>query len=263
MPRPGPVARFLALLLALVALAGAAAAGNGKQAVIFLDDNVTDWERMFQSPRILYEKSWYEDQGYTVTLRRAADREIVAAVMNPDVGAVSFFGHGYDPTAPEATSSMMFIDASGWSNRIFRALRQKYIDEGLSGSAATAKARKERDGIKLDTLRVHACSSLVDTKLAMALVRPGGSYYGVSGLYAPCPTPSALFMDVSFMLQLYVVPGAPQPAESLPYDPTLPGGPCAVDLGPAGGCGPGFETGCIPCPNRDQGIQQWYIPPQP
>jgi hypothetical protein len=259
----------LALALALVAgLAGVAAVAEpARRAVIFLDEQVTEYERMFQSPRILLEKAYYEDLGYEVTLWRASDGDIVQALLNPAIAAVSFFGHGYDPTAPEATSSMLFVDANGWSDRIFSALRQGYIDAGMSGQAATARARDESKNVKLDVLRNHSCASLVDTRLAEALVRPGGSYFGVRGLYAPCPTPMQLIQDVSFLLEEYVVPRAgprPVPGPAAPgYYPTAPGGPCAVDLGPAGGCGPGMEFGCIPCPNADQGIMQWYIPPTP
>jgi hypothetical protein len=267
--RPGLAALVFALVALMAATAGATALGT-KRAVIFLDQRVSERERLFQSPRILLDKAYYEDLGYRVTLLRASDTAIVDALMDPDVSALSFFGHGYDPQAPEATSSMLFIDANGWSNRVFRALRQRHIDAGLSGREAAARAREDSASrTKLAILRNHSCSSFVDTSLAETLVRPGGSYFGVSGLYAPCPTPMQLIQDVSFLLDEYIVPGAaraplPHPAPAPPgFDPTAPGGPCAVNLGPAGGCGPGFETGCIPCPNASQGIMQWYIPPKP
>lgn len=246
------VSWFRALILLMFGVIFAGTAANaGPRAVIFLDPEVTLYESFFQQDRIKYELFGYQAMGYEVEFKKATEEEIVNTIMAGDTDYISFFGHGHGPDNPSATSTMLFMRATDWKARVFAELVKKYRAEGLSAADARSRANRESQNFGLEGMRNHSCSSLVDTTLAEQFVKPGGTYSGVGGLYVSCPTPMALYSDVSLILDDYIVPFPPPAASQL--DPRT----LCDRLGPADGCFPGTAN-CLPCPGTDSLI--WYDP---
>jgi len=255
----------LILISSLLLLAASAVAQTTKQAIIFVDPEVLQYadESFFTSMNEGYEWAYYQAHGYSVSFQPATEDNIVAAALDGNTRAMSFFGHGF--TSSGATSTILYIDDEAWMSNVFTALRTRYIAAGLSKTEATRRADEESQNFGFDVVRNHSCGSLIDTRLAHQFVRPGGSYFGVPALYYPCPTPYALGEGADWTLEEYIVPGVTPPtviSPSVILSPSVtgPDGPCAVDRGPAGGCIPGMdgEAGCIPCPGDE--IRQYYIP---
>ena len=257
------------LSLCLLALAGPGVA-EMQRAVIFMDPDVTPHERRFQDARVRDERAYYEARGYVVEVQDAPTKaaltdKILAALMASEVKAVSFFGHGYGPDAKGATSTLLFENAHFWRDLLYRAHRKALAAQGETGVDANRKARRLGQNAQLEIMRNHSCSSLRDTRMAEALVAPGGSYFGVKGLYSTCVTPAALFWEIDWNLTEYVMPKAsPAPPTSSPPAATNtvtgPGGVCTPEgfPGPVHDCRiQRSEQPCLPCPN---GFDFYYEP---
>lgn len=251
--QPGSIRKILglALLMSGFLFVGQVSADPKKRAVIFIDPEVTFYESQFQYHRIEIERGLYIAYGYDVEIKKATEDEIVAAIVSGDTDHISFFGHGHGSDNPSATSTMLFLNATAWKARVQFELVKKYRAEGLSPTEARERANRESQNFGLEGMRNHSCSSLVDTTLAEAFVKPGGTYSGVGGLYVSCPTPMALLSDVDFFLDDYIVP-LPAPAGDL----ITPAALCRR-LGPADGCMPG-SANCVPCPGENP--TAWYDP---
>lgn len=245
------IRQFLGILALLPVLLTASthAAEAQRRAIIFIDPEVSLYESIFQHHRIKVEYDLYVVFGYDVEIKDATEDEIVAAILSDDTDHISFFGHGHGSDNPEVTSTMLFMNATAWRARVQVALAKKYRAEGLSSTEARERANRESQNFGLEGMRNHSCSSLADTTLAEAFVKPGGTYSGVGGLYVSCPTPTAILSDVDFFLDDYVVP-MPAPARDL----LTPAALCRK-LGPADGCIPG-SANCVPCPGENPTI--WY-----
>lgn len=247
---------ILVLIWSTLLLATSAYAQGGKQAILFVDPDVTGYESAFQRPRVAYDRYYYESLGYTVVEQIATEENIVAALLDGETRAISFFGHGNGPDAPGATSTMLFLNSAAWRARVYQEMRKRLAAAGVPKAEAIERAEAAADNFNLDIMKNHACSSLIDVSLAEKFVRGGGIYFGSPALYQACPSPDALFSDTSWRLEEYRVPFIA--TRDMRADPTAPGGPCAQDYGPAAGCIPGTDGSCIPCPGDD--IQQWYEP---
>ena len=247
---------LLGLFIACPTLAPAQSLFGSKQAVIFMDPDVTSRERWFQDFRVEEEQEYYAKLGYKVQVVTAPSKDKLAAMifdtlLDPDITAMSFFGHGYGPDAEGATSTVLYENAQYWDREKFLALRNKMAAEGkLSGRDLTKAARRAAEDARFDIMRNHSCSSLLDTRIAYSFVKPGGSYFGVRGLYSTCATPGALFWDISWELEEYVIPRI---TNALGQRLVQPGGPCTPEgwPGPVADCRymDQNDEPCIPCPN--------------
>ena len=251
--------RFLTTLFLVLCTALPASAQSlfdTKQAVIFMDPDVTSRERWFQDFRVEEEQAYYAKLGYEVQIVTAPSKDklaakIFAALLDPDISAMSFFGHGFGPDAEGATSTVLYENAQYWDREKFLTLRNKMAAGGkLSGRDLTKAARRAAEEARFDIMRNHSCSSLLDTRIAHSFVKPGGRYFGVKGLYSTCMTPAALFWDIEWELEEYVVP---RPMSALEQRLVAPGGPCTPEgwPGPVQDCRtmPYRDEPCVPCPN--------------
>lgn len=247
-----PLRKYIsfAILLPCLVLAAPVAADPETRAVIFVDPEITPFEHRFLDKRIESESFFYQFMGHEVVIKEASEDEIVATIIEGQTDFISFFGHGHGSDNQDATSTVLFLNADTWKARVYVELVRKYQAEGLTAQQARNRANLESQNFGFEGMNNHSCSSLVDTSLAEVFVKPGGTYSGVRGLYVPCLTPSAVWSDVSFILDDYVVPLA-TPA----FDLTAPGGPCASRRGPADGCLPG-SADCVPCPGDNPVV--WY-----
>ncbi|MCP5374457.1 MAG: hypothetical protein H6907_22200 [Hyphomicrobiales bacterium] len=207
-PAPIPGVRAVLALAGFlaVALLAAAAAAAPKIAVILIDPDVSSYERAFQEPRIIHERMYYENLGYRVAYQEANVKVMVSAIMDKRVEAISFFGHGMDPSQAGAQSSILKLPAATWRQTVFGALLRHYRKGGYPQQMSFQMASKGAQNFGFQVVRNHSCSSLIDTDIARQFVRPGGSYFGARSSYAPCPTPMALLSDVSWRLTEYRVP---------------------------------------------------------
>lgn len=249
----------LSLLLIGLVLANTGAAEPNKRAVIFIGPDVTYYQSLSQHYRIEYEIMLYNEFGYKVEIKKATVDEIVGMIIEDNVERISFFGHGNGVDDPSATSTFMSLSATHWRSLVRLELYAKYQAEGLSSTVALDRATAETQNFGFEGMRNHSCSSLVDTSLADLFVMPGGTYSGVTGLYAACPTPYMILSDVSFFLDDYVRPLPTGPAVD------LTGVKAMCDrLGPADGCLPG-SANCVPCPGDNPtawyDITRWPIQP--
>jgi len=243
---------ILVLISAIMVLATSATAQGEKQAIIFVDPSVTYYESRFQAPRIDSERDYYEwILGYTVTIQVATEESIVAALLDGQTKAISFFGHGNGPDAPGATSTMLLMPVKDWQSRVYMEIRKRLAAQGVPTSEARTRATEMVQNFGLEMMRNHSCSSLIDTDMAEVFVRGGGSYFGSPALYSTCPTPTSLFSDTSWLLEEYIVPFIA--TRDMHRDPSA----LCERLGPADGCLPG-SANCLPCPGTDSTI--WYDP---
>ena len=173
-----------------------------KIAVVFVSQKFGgdwSWDHIIASPRVAYEINYLRSLGYKVYVNRGNVKIILQALTDPKVRAISYFGHAAYP-------SMEDLDASSWRQKVFQSLFQNYSQQGLLPAEAFQRADSESKNFGLELVRNHSCNSLANTSIAHQFVKAGGFYYGVSGKYVPCPSPFALFSDVSFFLDEYKVP---------------------------------------------------------
>lgn len=247
---------FLGLFMAFPAPAAAQSLFGNKQAVIFMDPDVTSHERWFQDFRVEDEQAYYARLGYKVQVVTAPTKdELVAqifdALLDPKVTAMSFFGHGFGPDAYGATSTVLYENAQFWDRGKFTTLRKELAaTTSLTGPELTKAARRAAEEARFDIMRNHSCSSLIDTRIAYSFVKPGGSYFGVRGAYATCATPAALIWDIDWELEEFVIPHI---TNALGQRLVQPGGPCTPEgwPGPVSDCRymDQLDEPCIPCPN--------------
>ena len=175
-------------------------ANAARIAVIVLSPQLGPWDRLTSTPRVTAEIYYLEYLGYKVYIMRGSVDNILLALAEPQVRAISYFGHAAYP-------SMENLDANSWRFKAFQFLQGQYIKQGLSQNDAYQWAGAESQNFGLELVRNHSCSSLANAGLAQQFFKPGGVYYGVKGSYLPCPSPFALLNNVSFILDEYRVPG--------------------------------------------------------
>jgi hypothetical protein len=212
-----------ALWLAFVALAVHAGTSHAaRTAVLVFSPDLGTYDRLFAYPRVVYEVEYLKAKGYDVRAMAGTVDNITRSIADPQVRAISYFGHAGFP-------SMEHMNAGMWRDAVFQYLALGYQRQGLGMAQARQVAAAEVRNFGLELVRNHSCSSLRDTSMAHQFVRPGGQYHGAQSAYAPCPTPTALVADVQFVLSEYHVPGAL---------PSLPRTINQCEAGPrANGCG--------------------------
>jgi hypothetical protein len=170
-------------------------------AVIAVGTNLGTWDRVMSAPRVKYEERYLRSLGYQVQYIVGTTDNIATALAEPQVRAISYFGHG-------TAASMETLNASGWKQRMYEHFLLQYRRQGMSQGDASQRATADVQNFGLELVRNHSCSSLANDSLARQFVRPGGAYHGVGGSYVPCPTPFLLMDNVSMVLQEYKVPGS-------------------------------------------------------
>jgi hypothetical protein len=201
--------RILTLCLALWAvMAAATAAMAGGKAVVFVDKTMTGWEEFSDSFRFQAEEQELKQRGYDVEVRYATDKEIRSALEDKEVKVVSFFGHN---TSYKDLPTLGNFDIDGLLEPMRRDLLKKYRAEGLSMNEANEKANAEVGAFSFgkQEVRNFSCFSMSDTKLADALVAPGGVYKGTPKMLTACPLNLIAYYEVAdFTLSTYKVPYA-------------------------------------------------------
>lgn len=175
-------------------------APSGKKAVIFISGETTAFETAVTLPRVGYEQTWLEEKGYSIEVHHGTLESILEAMVDPEVKAFSYFGHGTGATIEN-------LDAKDWQLQIENRLMRKFRAQGLSKQEASAKIKEFR--VDKELVRNFSCYSLNDTALAKKIVKVGGSYWGSPKAVVTCPTPSQSWSGDDFLLSEYIVPGAP------------------------------------------------------
>jgi hypothetical protein len=204
-PHRRPAAVLLALLLALplgLPSRVAAADDGPRLAILFVAPELGSWEEVTLAPRIAVDAEWYMKHGYSVRFGRATPDRIERALLNPQVRAISYFGHGGTGRTP----TLAGLTAAMWRQRVQLTLQKRLSGQGFSPEQAYQLALKRSQNLGLEVVANHSCHSLADPSLAHQLVAPGGSYYGVSTRYVPCPNIYRLLYDSSMVLDEYPVP---------------------------------------------------------
>jgi hypothetical protein len=170
-------------------------------AVIVFSPGLGEWDRITVTPRATWEIGYLGFIGYDVYIMRGSVDNILLALLEPQVKAISYFGHAAFP-------SIENLDAGSWKSKVFQKLQEQYIKQGLSAEEAYKKADAQSQNFGLELVRNHSCGSLMTTDLAHQFVKPGGEYHGVkTEKYTPwCLDPKLLLKDVSFDLDVYEVP---------------------------------------------------------
>jgi hypothetical protein len=217
---------FIALMASFAMPLVAGAAPN-KRAVIFVSPGMTTFEEAVSQPRMIVEDAYLRSKGYKVEVRIGDKKEILKSLLDGNVQAISYFGHG-------SGSTMENLDAQGWRDTAKSQLYKRYIQSGLPREQALKKVEAHNFG--KDLVRNFSCFSLADHSLAHTLVKPGGSYFGTPKALVNCPTPRQLLTDEAFFLTEYKVPRAPDIIEArvsgnLRFENKLTNGPRQVTAG--------------------------------
>ncbi len=183
-----------AILVALMSGATAKAAdsiprdGHATVAYIFVDPRLSDGKRWLNTPRVSKETHFYRLKGCEVRYAVGTDENILRAILDRDVKAITFigeggFGAGRKEGASESTLGRSL--ASQWREKVFMALREQLENErGMSPDRAAQEASRMSKNFGLHNVSNYSCYSLVDKSIGDLFVRPGGTYWGVPVRYS-------------------------------------------------------------------------------
>lgn len=200
-----------------------------KFAVIAIEPKLDAGTFNLNSPRILREISWYRNNGYKIASVPGTVNDIAEVLLNPNVKALTFVGHGGTVRADGSPiSSLAKLRAKDWQREIRWTLRERYKQKGMTRSEADTWAKKKSENFGLERVVNYSCWSLIDTSIAELFVKPGGVYYGSSTLYTPNPLSFILTIwgDTQFFLEEYRIPkrrtGSVNPSETIRLNPNNP-----------------------------------------
>jgi len=121
-------------------------ANAARIAVIVLSPQLGPWDRLTSTPRVTAEIYYLEYLGYKVYIMRGSVDNILLALAEPQVRAISYFGHAAYP-------SMENLDANSWRFKAFQFLQGQYIKQGLSQNDAYQWAGAESQNGHMDVAR--------------------------------------------------------------------------------------------------------------
>jgi len=193
-----------AILLALISATTAQAAdsiprdGEATVAYIFVDPRLSDGKRWMNTPRVSKDTHFYRLKGCEVRYAVGTDENILRAILDRDVKAITFIGEGGFGSGRKEGASASTLGqtlASQWREKVFAALREQLENErGMSPDQAAREASRMSKNFGLQNVSNYSCYSLVDKSIADLFVRPGGTYWGVPVRY------SANILSVTYFL---------------------------------------------------------------
>ncbi|HYE65756.1 MAG TPA: hypothetical protein VD966_09235, partial [Pyrinomonadaceae bacterium] len=194
----------------------------GKKAIIFFSPGLSARDLTFIEgggvlgwrERRQEEFDYLRAQGYSVTEEVGSRENILRALLDKEVRAISYFGHN----AYEDKPTIEDDDAKGWKLKVSGELQRRYSRQGLSPDEAFRRAVAESQNFGLELVRNMSCWSLANTSLAQQFVKPSGRYFGVRSRFSPCRSPMTFCGISSCELEEYrVTVGQSTPA---PVPPT-------------------------------------------
>ncbi|MBW2490318.1 MAG: hypothetical protein JRE65_04135, partial [Deltaproteobacteria bacterium] len=119
-------------LLFLMIFFGAFTQAFSKVAYIFIAPNLTRFTKDLNANRCILEKMDLEFMGYEVRIDfNGTEKRILQAILDPDVKAITYFGHGGSGSGsfwtPAKEPTLGAWNASSWMMTMEDALREKYI----------------------------------------------------------------------------------------------------------------------------------------
>ena len=180
-----------------------------KIAVICVDPKLGEWKKFFNAPRLIHEIKGYSDRGYKVVALKGTADEVLRALLDKNVKAITFVGEGGLRIGTiRHVPTLAGNDAAGWKRKVQLALEKRYYEKGLEQKEAHRRAIKESQNFGLDIVVNYSCWSLADVSIAELFVKPAGVYYGSSVMYSACPLnfPYFLWTDkAQYFLEEYHV----------------------------------------------------------
>lgn len=227
MKRTRNVALMLCVMLLGVVLPGLVVAQQSvpRFAVIFMSPDLQSHMQTLNTPRLIYEAQRLQYNGYTVITRPGTTEEVMNALLNPQVRAIVFAGHGgVQDASGRSSPTLAGYAASGWQANYRLALMNRYVQQGMSVDMASAKASRDAQNFGLDQVVNYSCWSLADPSIANLFVRPGGHYWGTRSLYSAYPCDYHLILSNADYFMEHYSPGVPfvdtPPPKPQPKPPT-------------------------------------------
>lgn len=196
-----------------------------KIAYILTDPSLGYMGEYWNTDRYKYERAYYAYNGYQVVEVKATEENLIRAIIDRNVKAITYIGHGGAedsqgnvlPTLGDSHGN--YITATEWKGTIYRELYMQYRRQGISKEESRKKATGRARNFGKERVVNYSCNSLINHDIADQFVKPGGTYYGSKKLYNPKAFSESLLYiytlltgnnkDSQFFLNEYTVPSPP------------------------------------------------------
>gem|GEM_PF-6193948 len=167
---------FLSLFIAAQSSFAFERRGKEKWAILFIDPQLNKQPRARAGMKVVYAEDllWYKHKGYKTFTLFYTDRALIDAILNQNVKAVAYYGHGN-------TNNSTFgglRNASSWRRRIKAELIRRLKKRGVNPEKAKRRSAVLVKNFGFKDVVNRSCGSLLDKDIANLFVAPGENYYG-------------------------------------------------------------------------------------